>query len=513
MPLHRTAALTALAVLSAGCDASESYYSDSAGYAAEDAGVAQAGAQDFGYFRDILEAGLLPGPETLDDVGFFNEHYIDLPAADCGDSVCIHGRLGMMGNMINGGDCTIIMMGMNTPVDPTELEREPLDLVLAIDSSGSMDGDAMRHVKAGLTLMLEGLEPDDRVSLIDFDAEARLVAQGTGDDTDALYTAIADMSADGSTNIFDALELAYDIAEGNLAQDAELEIARDSRVLLLSDGQATAGVTDPEMITALATARDPADVLLTTIGLGSDFDIDLMQSLAEAGGGSFYYLEDTAAVEEVFLEEVTSFLVPLAHDAEIDVSVASGWEVREVYGTKDYTFTDDRAVITIDTLQIAGRTSHDDNDSGRRGGNGAMIVELVPSGASEGAVGDIAFDYLDAMQDLAPVTTEVAISSPFDPERMEDGEQFFEDASVEKAFVMLNIYAGFNLAAVAVEDWRLDDALTTLVALCGSVERWVEDNPDEDILDDLRYIRMFIDNLRAAGAGQQGEAGDPWPND
>ena len=69
------------------------------------------GAQDFGKFKEILEEGGIPGPDTIDDVGFFAEHVVELPAAECADDICVHGVLGMMGNMIDGSDCTVVLLG------------------------------------------------------------------------------------------------------------------------------------------------------------------------------------------------------------------------------------------------------------------------------------------------------------------------------------------------------------------------------------------------------------------
>ena len=52
--------------------------------------VAQGGAQDFAQFRALVEAGKVPTPDTLDPVGFFAEHALDMPKADCGKDVCVH---------------------------------------------------------------------------------------------------------------------------------------------------------------------------------------------------------------------------------------------------------------------------------------------------------------------------------------------------------------------------------------------------------------------------------------
>src|SRR5262245_5566263 len=73
-------------------------------------GISQGGAQDFGLFRQILEDGEIPGPETLDDIGFFAEHKLDYPLPACGEDVCMHGLLGVMGNMISGSTCTLIQI-------------------------------------------------------------------------------------------------------------------------------------------------------------------------------------------------------------------------------------------------------------------------------------------------------------------------------------------------------------------------------------------------------------------
>src|SRR5690606_8924952 len=107
--------LAALALVSSGCmmgdDSSAGAEGDwgETGGGGLDPGVGQGGAQDFGLFREILLDGGIPGPETIDDLGFFAEHKIELPKAECGENVCIHGMLGVMGNMISGSNCTVVL--------------------------------------------------------------------------------------------------------------------------------------------------------------------------------------------------------------------------------------------------------------------------------------------------------------------------------------------------------------------------------------------------------------------
>src|SRR5690606_40442918 len=133
----------------------------------------QGGAQDFGLFREILLAGDIPGPETIDDLGFFAEHKIALPNAICNETVCIHGMLGVMGNMISGSNCTVVLIGMNTPIDPAQLERPPLNLTIAVDLSGSMNGEPINRDRDGLLRIRDSLEPDDRITPVGlcYDAE------------------------------------------------------------------------------------------------------------------------------------------------------------------------------------------------------------------------------------------------------------------------------------------------------------------------------------------------------
>lgn len=516
------AVTAALALTGCGSDSSDAAGAPSAPNTPGSVGVTQPGAQDFGLFRQILEDGGIPGPETLDDLGFFAEHKLDYPAATCGQDICMHGLLGVMGNMISGSTCTLIQIGLNSPLDPAEIVRPPLHLVIAVDVSGSMAGEPIEALREGLLQMIPHLEPTDRVSLVKYSDEAEVVFEAVpAAQSEILSGAFAGLALGGSTNLYDGLFTAFEIA------DAHQDPAWQNRVIFLSDGMATAGLTNPAKLTSLAEGYAKQGIGLTTIGVGTDFNVDVMRDLGEVGAGNFYFLEDPRAVREVFTDEVKTFLVPLALDARIDVEVGSGYEIRRAYGTNGWEGGAAGGAVEIPSLFFAGRTSSEEPiEEGRRGGGGAILLELVASQDLSGVqdpfeVGGLSLSWKH------PVTGELhqeqaLIQAPHAPDAPPQ-QGYFTDDTVEKGFVMLNLFAGFQIATELAADSDPRMARRTLEAMRPNVASWVAANPDPDITDDLRYVDLFIQNLLVAEASTSVQQPadppegvnppDPWPYD
>jgi Ca-activated chloride channel family protein len=483
-----------------------------------DVGVGQGGAQDFGIFRRILEEGGLPLPETLDDVGFFAEHHTDLPPPDCGGALCLHGNLGVMGNLINGANCTMLQIGMNARVNEEDIRRLPLNLAVAIDTSGSMRAEGkIEFVRRGLELMVENLEPEDEITLITYSNEARIVAEQVGADGRAeLLEIISSLGADGGTNLHDGLQLAFD--QVRRRQSAETQ----NRVILLSDGQPTVGVTDTEEILEMARGYAEEGIGVTTIGVGSSFNPTLMRTISELGDGNFYFVENEAAVEEVFIEELSYFVTAIATDLRVELRSGGAYDVREVFGTKLWTTHDQGGAIEIPSVFVAHRQSHDDQESGRRGGGSAIMVEMLPrrdwreiDGIEPGIVGELTLSYLPAGSNIRESQTAI-IEFPEEPGSTPEQGFFDGGATVEKGFIALNIYAGLRMASDRVALGDLSGAYSALLALEGGVAQWEGENHDEDIEDDLALIRQFQLNLLRAGAGEPDDTEplpEPWQED
>ena len=248
--------------------------------------VGTGGGQDFAAFRLALEQGRIPGPDTLDPAGFFAEHYTSLPPATCGKAICLHGLLSVSPDDLQGGNWTLLQMGMSSPVDPATVTKPPLDLAVVLDRSGSMaDAGKMEYAKAGLKLLIAGLGDADTLSLVVFDSTAQKLFGPARVTDKAALTAIVDRIAPGSsTNIFDGLQMGYEAA---LAAGDETQ---DRRVIFLTDGLATAGDTSLAHIEAMSAGYNGKYIGLTTIGLGSDADLGLLRTLSEQAGGNFYFV-------------------------------------------------------------------------------------------------------------------------------------------------------------------------------------------------------------------------------
>ncbi|MDR9392613.1 MAG: VWA domain-containing protein, partial [Trueperaceae bacterium] len=209
-----------------------------------------------------------------------------------------------------GGTVPVLLRLEGHLEDGARPARTPLDLALVLDRSGSMRGAPLEAARQGAHDAIDLLEDGDRVALVTFDHEVERRAPLTelGSDRSALHAAVDDVTARGRT----ALHGGW--TEGAQALADHLDPARRARVLLLTDGRANVGVTDPATF-----AQDVADLHATgiatsTLGVGPRFGEDLLAALAEAGAGRFGYAETAGDVRDAVVAEVVGADATVARD-------------------------------------------------------------------------------------------------------------------------------------------------------------------------------------------------------
>jgi Ca-activated chloride channel family protein len=369
--------------------------------------------------------------------------------------------------------------------------------------------------------MLNELRDGDRMALVTYSdaAEVRVAMTDVGSSRNDLADAIERLSPDGGTNIYDGLEVGYQESLRNY------DSGRQNRVIFLSDGEPTVGDTNPESILRMSRAYNSDGAGLTSVGLGTDFNIGLMRGLAEQADGNFYFVEDAGAVDEVFTEELSYFTVPVAFDLELTMTTGEDYGFLRAVGSHFWETTETGGRLEVPSVFLAHRTSHDDvtEDGGRRGGGSALLVELMPraedgSDPEEADVAKLELSFREPGSNEV-IREVVEVAYPYSPwDTLEIG--YFENEIVEKSFVMLNIYSALELACQSFYNGNPTEGIATLELLIAAASDY-EDSAnagqgDEDIKADIELMVQLRDLLLLQGGTDPSDEDmpeDPWPAD
>jgi len=196
-------------------------------------------------------------------------------------------------------DLTLLIRIHPAPAPQRSGARLPLNLALVLDRSGSMSGEPLETAKQAIVAALRQLHPQDRVSVVSFDDTVRVeVPSGSVRDLDALIAQVLRIESGGNTALYDGwLEGATQVA-GHLNQEGL------NRVILLSDGQANAGLTDPAEIARRVAGLSERGVSTTTLGFGRHYDETLLLGMATAGDGNFEHIEAARSLPTFFESEL-----------------------------------------------------------------------------------------------------------------------------------------------------------------------------------------------------------------
>jgi Ca-activated chloride channel family protein len=192
----------------------------------------------------------------------------------------------------------------------------PANLVFLVDVSGSMDRrEGLPLVKGTLKLLVDQLRPQDKVSLVVYAGDSRVVLEPTsGKDKAKIRAAIEQLQAGGSTAGAAGIELAYRMAQQGFIDKGI------NRILLATDGDFNVGVSDFDSLKAMAAEKRRSGVSLTTLGFGVDnYNERLMEQLADAGDGNYAYIDNLREARKVLVEQLGSTLAVLAKNVKLQL--------------------------------------------------------------------------------------------------------------------------------------------------------------------------------------------------
>jgi Ca-activated chloride channel homolog len=430
----------------------------------------------------ITSGEVVPAEElrVAEYLNYYPQHFTEPTSGQVGLDL----RVGNPRVSANGGPAWL-QVGLQARSDK-QTAVAPLNLALVIDTSGSMqDPEKMPYVKAGLQRFLGSLAPNDQVALVGYSdgTNVRVPSQPVGDGR-WIAEAVGGLEPGGSTNLHDGL------MAGLAEVDRNFDTRRNNTVVLLTDGIANVGETDPGRIAADAQQYTDRGIHVTTIGLGHDINDALLSELARQGQGGYHYIDRADELDRVFRAGVSAMVQQAASDVTVTLVPAAGVRLVGVTG--------------YDGQPPAGPVTVKLKDMGT-GDSQVLLAQLdvVPQRAGPVPLADVTLDYQDriggaqghatrtAMADLAPggagdplYDTEVLrnVTIQQSAEGLKDIDRLYRSGRYQEAWDLAN---------------RLEHDLRRVAALTG----------EKQMTDDADLMRRYQDTL--AGWVRQETGTDP----
>ena len=290
-----------------------------------------------------------------------------------------------------GRQTVYLMVEIMTGESKADGERLPVNIGFVLDRSGSMAGEKLAYTKQAVSYAVGHLRPVDFASLTVYDnaVETLLEAQHIVS-KDAFKGTVSRIFPGGCTNLSGGLIAGYrEVMKHNKPEQL-------NRVLLLTDGLANEGITDKAVLCNKVKQMHKTGVTVTTLGVGDDFDEDLLTAMAEVSGGNYYFIENSDEIPQIFAKELQALLSVVAQNVKLQFSSSPSCAVTKVWG---YQPAGDR-ILSIHLPDLFSCDSK------------FILLEMQLHSETEGnqPLGKLTLSYDEAGEDLKCVTCDIDLS-------------------------------------------------------------------------------------------------------
>ncbi len=326
--------------------------------------------------RRFINSGFLPDPDAVRIEELINYFDYDYPQPSDNTPFSFTTELSVCPWNREHRLLHIGLQGYN--VSREELPRT--NIVFLIDSSGSMqDENKLPLLKDSLSLLIDNLRQEDRVSIVAYAGSAGLVLPPTAGTRKAeILGALDKLEAGGSTAGGEGIDLAYKTAARNLFPDG------NNRVILATDGDFNVGQSSEEELKNMIEERRDQGIFLTVLGLGmGNYKDARMEALADNGNGNYAYIDTLNEANKVLVTELSSTLLTIAKDVKIQIDFNSD-------------AVDSYRLVGYENRVMASEDFDDDKkDAGEIGAGHSITVlyEIIPATNDSSDLADIKFRY------------------------------------------------------------------------------------------------------------------------
>jgi len=243
-----------------------------------------------------------------------------------GGTLVVEGRLGHQTLAAQRDNETFLFVDVAAPADAKAVTPAPVNLAIVIDKSGSMNDGRLEHAVEAARGMIRRLRDGDVVSVVTYNTQATTLVSPTTIDASArqrVSDQLSDIAAGGDTCISCGIEAGMDALRG---RDGMVQ-----RMLLLSDGKATDGVRDLAGFERIAERARDMGCAISSLGIDVGYNERIMSTIALSSNGRHYFVENESSLPTIFDRELDSLVSTVATNAELQVDLAPGVQVLQVF--------------------------------------------------------------------------------------------------------------------------------------------------------------------------------------
>jgi Ca-activated chloride channel family protein len=433
-------------------------------------GMSVGGAKDTNNFKANIDNGYLPKLDSITYEGQFYNHYFEtgLKGDECKDLFCPSYATAKRQNTFSDEKEFFLAVGLNSGIDEKDFKRKKLNLVVVLDISGSMNSNfnsyyydklgnkikndedsskqKMQIANESIVAMLGHLKDDDKVGMVLFDHnayKAKPLNSVKESNKLAIRKHILELKARGGTNwsagYKEALKLFDEVKESS---DYE------NRIIFLTDAMPNRGELDKGKLFGMAKEASLKGIHTTFIGVGVDFNNDLVEYVSKTKGANYFSVHSSKAFSKLLDTEFDYMVTPLVYDLELKLN-NSIYSIEAVYGSPDASLATG-TLMSINTLF----PSHNDGTA-TKGGVVLLKLKEHPEVAQSADI-FLEVSYKDVNGKAYHSKQKVAFNKK---------DSYYDNSGIRKA-ILVSDYVSI------MKNWLIDSR-----AGCNDKVKWVMQSP------------------------------------
>ncbi len=427
-------------------------------------GLAVGGAKDTNNFKENINHGFLPKLDSITYEGQFYQHYFDTGLkGECKELFCPSYVSAKRSNPFTKEEEIFLSVGLNSDIKIADFKRKKLNLVIVLDISGSMGSSfdqyyydkfgnrqniiqrdngksKMRVANESIVAMLSHLKGDDRSGMVVFDDNAYRAMKlnfVAARDIDAIKKHILEIQDKGGTNWSAGYKAGVRLFD-NIENSSEYE----NRIIFLTDAMPNRGELDKEGLFGMAEDASKRGIHTTFIGVGVDFNNDLVEFVSKIQGANYYSVHSSDGFAKVLDDEFEYMVTPLVYDLSLKLD-SKAYAIDAVYGSPDANKATGE-IMKINTLFPSQKSAEATK-------GGVVLLKLKKTKSTDNTIA-LKVSYKDRNGELHSNNQQILIENS-------------QNSGIRKAIIVSDYV---NL----MKNWLIDSR-----AACHDQPKWVDQKP------------------------------------